>query len=135
MLANMDKWAAISGGAQDSKGGTIGTVALAIVAPIAATVVQLAISRSREYLADEGGAGVCGNPMALVGALEKTSTASQRIPMDANPATAHMFIVNPLTGDSIMNLFSTHPPIEKRIEHLRAMKPAALPSPSSKITR
>ena len=83
----------------------------------------MAISRSREYLADEGGAQVSGKPYGLAGALDKLSKASQAIPMDANPSTAHMFIVNPLTGQSLMNLFSTHPPIEERIARLRSMKP------------
>jgi heat shock protein HtpX len=83
----------------------------------------MAISRSREYLADEGGARISGRPYGLAGALEKLSRASQAVPLAANPSTAHMFIVNPLTGKSLMNLFSTHPPIEERIARLRAMMP------------
>ena len=127
MLANMAQWAAIFGGSNrdDSEegSGVIGLIAMAILAPIAATIIQMAISRSREYLADEGGARVSGKPYGLAGALEKLSKASQALPMDANPSTAHMFIVNPLTGKSLMNLFSTHPPIEERVARLRSMKP------------
>jgi heat shock protein HtpX len=93
-----------------------------MIAPIAATVIQMAISRSREYEADAGSARVSGKPEALAGALAKLSYAARQKPMDANPSTAHMFIVNPLSGGTIMNLFSTHPPIEKRIERLRKMK-------------
>lgn len=127
MLANMAQWAAIFGGSNrdDSEegSGVIGLIAMAILAPIAATIIQMAISRSREYLADEGGARVSGKPYGLAGALEKLSKASQAMPMDANPSTAHIFIVNPLTGKSLMNLFSTHPPIEERVARLRSMKP------------
>jgi heat shock protein HtpX len=95
---------------------------MSIIAPIAAMLIQMAISRSREYLADETGARLVHNPESLARALEKLSLGTQRIPMDASPATAHMFIVNPLTGRSLMNLFSTHPPIEERVERLRAMR-------------
>jgi heat shock protein HtpX len=127
MLANMAQWAAIFGGSSrdDSEegSGVIGLIMMAILAPIAATIIQMAISRSREYLADEGGARVSGKPYGLAGALEKLSRASQVAPMQANPSTAHMFIVNPLTGKSLMNLFSTHPPIEERVARLRSMKP------------
>jgi len=100
------------------------TIAMAIIAPIAATVIQMAISRSREYEADAGSAQVTGKPEALAGALRKLSLASRTIPMNANPSTAHMFIVNPLSGDFIRTLFSTHPPIEKRIERLLQIKTA-----------
>jgi heat shock protein HtpX len=127
MLANMAQWAAIFGGTSrdddEGGGGILGLIFMAILAPIAATIIQMAISRSREYLADEGGAKVSKKPYGLAGALEKLSRASQAIPMDANPSTAHMFIVNPLTGKSLMNLFSTHPPIEERVARLRSMKP------------
>jgi heat shock protein HtpX len=127
MLANMAQWAAMFGGSSrdDSEegSGVIGLIMMAILAPIAATIIQMAISRSREYLADEGGARVSGKPYGLAGALEKLSRASQVVPMQANPSTAHMFIVNPLTGKSLMNLFSTHPPIEERVARLRSMKP------------
>jgi heat shock protein HtpX len=128
MLANMAQWAAMFGGARssDDEGGSgniVGLIVMAILAPIAATLIQMAVSRSREYMADEGGAKISGKPYGLAGALEKLSRASQAIPMNANPSTAHMFIVNPLTGRSLMNLFSTHPPIEERIARLRSMRP------------
>jgi len=127
MLANMAQWAAIFGGAgrdnDEEGGGIVGLIFMAILAPIAATIIQMAISRSREYLADEGGAKVSKKPYGLAGALEKLSRASQAVPMDANPSTAHMFIVNPLTGKSLMNLFSTHPPVEERIARLKSMRP------------
>jgi len=127
MLAHMAQWAAMFGGANrdDDEGGSniIGLILMAVLAPIAATLIQMAISRSREYLADAGGAKISGKPYGLAGALEKLSRASQTIPMEANPSTAHMFIVNPLTGRSLMNLFSTHPPIEERIARLRSMRP------------
>ena len=126
MLASMAKWAAIfgvgGGGDDDEGGGIFGLILMAILAPIAAMLIQMAISRSREYLADEGGARISGKPYGLAGALEKLSNASKTIPMRANPSTAHMFIVNPLTAKSFANLFSTHPPIEKRVEKLRSMK-------------
>jgi heat shock protein HtpX len=128
MLANMAQWAAIFGGVsrdddEGGAGGIVGLIVMAILAPIAATIIQMAISRSREYLADTGGARVSGNPYGLAGALEKLSRASQTVPMAANPSTAHMFIVNPLTGRSFMNFFSTHPPIEERIARLKSMRP------------
>jgi len=128
MLANMAQWAAMFGGAgrDDDEGGgsnIVGLILMAVLAPIAATLIQMAISRSREYLADAGGAKISGKPYSLAGALEKLSRASQTMPMEANPSTAHMFIVNPLTGRSLMNLFSTHPPIEERIARLRSMRP------------
>lgn len=124
MLASMAKWATIFGfgGDDEDGGGIIGLILMAILAPIAAMLIQMGISRSREYMADDGGAKISGKPYGLAGALEKLSHASQVLPMDANPATAHMFTVNPLTAKSFANLFSTHPPIEKRIERLRAMK-------------
>ena len=127
MLANMAQWAAIFGGVSrdddEGGGGLIGLILMAILAPIAATVIQMAISRSREFLADAGGAKISGKPYGLAGALEKLQRASQAIPMDANPSTAHMFIVNPLTGGSLMSLFSTHPPLEERIARLKSMRP------------
>jgi heat shock protein HtpX len=128
MLANMAQWAAIFGGvsrSDDEEGGSniISLILMAVLAPIAATLIQMAISRSREYLADEGGAKISGKPYGLAGALEKLSRASQVMPMDANPSTAHLFIVNPLTGKAFMNLFSTHPPIEERIARLKRMRP------------
>ena len=127
MLATMAQWAAIFGGGrsddEDGGGGIIGLIAMAIIAPIAATVIQMAISRSREYLADAGGAGITKNPYGLASALEKLTKASQVRPMNAKPATAHLFIVNPLSGKALMNLFSTHPPLEERIARLKSMKP------------
>jgi len=116
----LSRWAVFFG--NDEGKGMIPAIATAIIAPIAATVIQMAISRSREYEADAGSAQVTGKPEALAAALRKLSLASKAKPMDANPSTAHMFIVNPLSGDLIMNLFSTHPPIEKRIERLMRMK-------------
>jgi heat shock protein HtpX len=127
MLANMAQWAAMFGGASrdsdEEGGGIIGLILMAIFAPLGATIIQMAISRSREYLADAGGAKISGKPYGLASALEKLARASQAIPMQANPSTAHMFIVNPLTGRSLMNLFSTHPPIEERVARLRTMRP------------
>jgi heat shock protein HtpX len=127
MLANMAQWAAMFGGGRDDDEGggsnIFSLILMAVLAPIAATLIQMAISRSREYLADAGGAQISGKPYGLAGALEKLSRASRAIPMNANPSTAHMFIVNPLTGRSLMNLFSTHPPIEERIARLRSMRP------------
>ncbi len=92
-----------------------------IVAPIAAALIQMAISRSREYEADATGARICGNPLWLANALRKLEVQSKRVPLDANPATAHMFIVNPLRGGGLTNLFSTHPPMEERIARLESM--------------
>ena len=92
---------------------------MSILAPIAAVLIQMAVSRSREYIADSAGSTFAGRPDGLAGALEKLGSYSKRLPMDANPQTAHMFIVNPLTGKSLMNLFSTHPPLEERIVRLR----------------
>lgn len=115
----LSRWSMFFGNDSDS---AISAIAVAIIAPVAATLVQMAISRSREYEADAGGARVTGNPEALANALMKLSSMARKIPLDANPATAHMFIVNPLSGGTIMGLFSTHPPVEKRIERLREMK-------------
>ena len=124
ILASMARWGAILGMGRDDEegGGILEVLVMSIIAPIAAMLIQMAISRSREYLADETGARLVHNPESLARALEKLSLGTQRIPMDASPATAHMFIVNPLTGRSLMNLFSTHPPIEERVERLRAMR-------------
>ena len=124
ILANMVKWSAIFGMGQDDNkgGGILGAIVMAIVAPIAAMLIQMAISRSREYMADETGARLAHNPQSLASALGKLARGTEQRPMDASPATAHMFIVNPLTGSSILNLFSTHPPIEERIARLRAMR-------------
>lgn len=122
-LAQMAQWAMIFGGRHDDDegGNPIAAIVMMIVGPIAAMLVQMAISRSREYGADSGGAQLSGNPLYLANALKKLHVASQRIPMHANPATSHMFIVNPLSGGGIVKLFSTHPPIEERIARLEAM--------------
>lgn len=103
-------------------GSVVSAIAVAVIAPVAATLVQMAISRSREYDADTGSAKITGKPEALAGALMKLSDTAKQAPMHANPATAHMFIVSPLSGGTIMGLFSTHPPVEERIERLLAMK-------------
>ncbi|MGD9057355.1 MAG: zinc metalloprotease HtpX [Desulfobacterales bacterium] len=122
VLANMARFAAFFGGRGgdgDRGGGAIGLIAMSIIAPVAAMIIQMAISRSREYLADAAGARFAGNPEGLARALEKLGKYSKRIPLEANPSTAHMFIVNPLSGRSMMSLFSTHPPLEERIARLR----------------
>ncbi len=126
MLSSMARWAFIvGGGRRDNRGGGANPIVLlvaAIVAPLAALLIQLAVSRSREFHADEGGARLCGNPVYLANALRKLDAGVRRIPMlDANPATAHLFIVSPLTGGAVRKLFSTHPPIEERIERLERM--------------
>jgi len=125
MLANMAQWAMIFGGGRrdddEGAGGMIGGIAMIILAPIAAALIQMAISRSREYEADATGARVCGNPLWLANALRKLHSSSQQVPLNANPATAHMFIVNPLRGGGMMSLFSTHPPMEERIARLESM--------------
>jgi heat shock protein HtpX len=124
-LAQMAQWAMIFGGrSSDEEGGSnpIAALVMMIVGPIAAMMVQMAISRSREYGADAGGAEISGNPLHLAGALRKLHMDSQRIPMVANPATSHMFIVNPLSGGGLLKLFSTHPPMEERIARLEAMR-------------
>jgi len=125
MLASMARWGAILGGGRsDDEGGRGGNIlvvlAVSIFASIAAMLVQMAISRSREYMADEGGAHLA-HPLSLAKALGKLEMASQRIPMQANPSTAHMFIVNPLRGGGVLSLFSTHPPMEERIARLEEM--------------
>ncbi len=126
MSANMVRWAAIFGGfsrdEREEGGGVIGLLMMSILAPLAAMVIQLAISRSREYQADASGAQLLHSGESLARALEKLEDASQRIPMDASPQTAHLFIVNPLSGRVLASLFSTHPPIEERIRRLRAMR-------------
>jgi heat shock protein HtpX len=126
MVARMAQWAAIFGGGmrrdeRDEGGGALGMLALIVVAPIAAMLIQLAISRSREYEADASGARISHAPESLASALQKIAAASGRIPLPAGPATAHLWIVNPLRGSWLSNLFSTHPPIEERIRRLRSM--------------
>jgi len=121
-IARMAFW---FGGARrddDDRGGAAGALLMMIVAPIAALLIQMAISRTREYSADEASAKYTGTPYYLVNALGKLDTWSKRIPMDASPATAHMFIIKPFTGQSIMRLFSTHPSTEERIARLQAMR-------------
>jgi heat shock protein HtpX len=126
-IAQMAQWAMIFGGRSSEEGehgNPIASLVMMIVGPIAAMLVQMAISRSREYGADAGGANISGNPLYLANALKKLQMASQRIPMDANPATSQMSILNPLSGGGILKLFSTHPPIEERIERLELMRKA-----------
>jgi heat shock protein HtpX len=126
VIANMARWSAIFGGSrsddEEGGGGIIGLIVMSIIAPIAAMLIQMAISRSREYMADATGAGFAGTPKGLSGALAKLGAYSERLPMDANPSTAHMFIVNPLSGRSLMSLFSTHPPLEERISRLGGIR-------------
>jgi heat shock protein HtpX len=127
MIGSMLQWGAMLGAGRDDEeggglGGLVGSLAMAILAPIMAMLIQMAVSRSREYLADATGAEICGKPRALASALGRLQNASHQIPMhDAKPATAHMFIVNPLTGGGMKSLFSTHPPMEERIARLQAM--------------
>ena len=121
MIANMARWAAFFGGGRsDDREGSnpIALLATIILAPVAAILIQSAISRSREYGADAGGAAIAGSPYGLVDALKKLEVASKRIPLDANAATAHMFIIKPFTVSGMMSLFSTHPPTESRIRAL-----------------
>jgi heat shock protein HtpX len=126
MVARMVQWGAMFGGysrdERENGGGLIGLLVMSIVAPLAAMLIQLAISRSREYQADASGAELLHSGEKLASALEKLESASQRLPLDASPQTAHLFIVNPLRGRSFANLFSTHPPLEERIKRLRAMR-------------
>lgn len=124
MLANIAHWGMIFGGrsSDDREGGhPIVALLMIILAPLAAMLVQMAISRGREYGADETGAAISGDPSSLASALRKLEQGAERIPMEANPATAHMFIVSPLTGGGLMTLFSTHPPMEERIRRLEKM--------------
>ena len=126
VLASMARWTAIFGGGSNDDeggGGAIGLIAMSLLAPFAAIVIQMAISRSREYLADSTGAGFAGTPEGLARALDKLGRYSKKLPMNANPSTAHMFIVNPLSGRRLMGLFSTHPPLEERIARLRGNPP------------
>ena len=128
ILANMARWSAFLGGGSGSDNqdggrglGGIGLMVMSILAPLAAMLIQMAISRSREYQADASGAGFAGHPNGLASALKKLGTYTKKLPMDASPQTAHMFIVNPWSGRSLMSLFSTHPPLEERIERLTGM--------------
>jgi len=124
-LANMAQWALIFGGFgrssdEEGDGSLAGSLATIILAPIIALIIQLAISRAREYKADETGARLTRRPLSLASALQKISYGAQRIPLDANPGTAHMFIMNPLRG-GMAGLFSTHPPVEERVERLKKL--------------
>jgi len=124
-LAHMAQWAAFMGGGRnndDDAPSPVAMIAMAVIAPIAAMLVQLAVSRSREFHADATGARLAGRAYPLAKALEKLDMAAHAIPMNANPATAHLFIMNPLSGASLMRLFSTHPSTEERIARLRAMR-------------
>ncbi len=121
-VANMAQWSLIFGGNDDDGGNIVGVIAMAILAPIAAMIIQMAISRSREFGADAGGAELTGHPMALASALSKLEGAAGRVQADVNPSTAHMFIVNPLKGKKLASLFSTHPSTEERIARLSAMQ-------------
>ena len=127
ILASMAKWGAIFGGFgggsdDDRRGGMVELLLMAFLAPLAATMIQLAVSRTREYQADASGARLTHNPLYLASALRKLEAANERMPMDAGPATAHLFIVNPLSAQGLMSkLFSTHPPLEERIRRLEHM--------------
>lgn len=123
-LATMTQWAMLFGmgrGSDDEdNGGMIGAILMMTLAPLAAALIQMAISRSREYLADATGAGICGNPVSLASALRRLEESNQRHPMEVNPATAQMYIVNPLSAEGVAGLFSTHPPTRERIRRLLA---------------
>jgi heat shock protein HtpX len=126
VLAHMAQWGAIFGGygGRDDEGrgrGGLGLLIMAIVAPLAALLIQMAISRSREYSADQTGAKISHKPLSLANALKKLDYASRRMPLEANPSTAHLFIVNPLSGKGMASLFSTHPPVEERVARLEKM--------------
>jgi heat shock protein HtpX len=136
MLASMARWSAFFGGmrSDDDEGGLgiIGVLAMSVIAPLAAMLIQMAISRSREYLADSTGAAIAGQPYGLARALEKLGSCSRTRAMDANPSTAHMFIVNPLAAQKLAGLFSTHPPIEERVARLTGSRAAAPQSGSGR---
>jgi heat shock protein HtpX len=123
MLARMAQWAMIFGGGRrderDDAGGALGLLVTMIVAPLAAMLIQMAISRSREFHADDTGARLVRDPEALASALRKIAGAAAAVPLDASPQTAHMFIINPLRAATFRNLFSTHPPLEERVERLQ----------------
>lgn len=122
-IANMLQFSMIFGGSRDEEGNSnpLAAFAMMILGPLAATLIQMAISRRREYMADAAGASYCGDPSALAGALNNLDAYSRHIPMQANPATENMFIVSPLTGDTLRRMFSTHPPMEERIANLQEM--------------
>ena len=118
MLARWAMWFGVGGDRDDRRGSPVAALAMMILAPLAAMLIQAAISRSREYDADAGGASIAGSPLGLVSALKKIEEGSRMIPLDANPATAHMFIIKPFSISGMMGLFSTHPPTEQRIAAL-----------------
>lgn len=122
-LASMAQWGMLFGGGRnDDEGGSpLAAIVMMFVAPLAASLIQMAISRNREYIADASGAAICGHPKALASALNKLSNYNKQRPMEVNPASAQMYIVNPLKGSSLAKLFSTHPPMEERIRRLLAM--------------
>ena len=126
-LATMAQWSMLFGGSRSDDeeggggGGLIGGLVTMIIAPLAASLIQMAISRSREYQADATGAAICGNPRSLASALGQLERANRQLPMQVNPATAQMYIVNPLSASQLANLFSTHPPIQERINRLLSM--------------
>ncbi|AQS60000.1 zinc metalloprotease HtpX [Desulforamulus ferrireducens] len=126
MMGNALQWGAIFGmGRSDDEeegGGLLGSLVMAIIFPIAAMIIQMAISRSREYMADATGAQIAGSPDGLANALLKLEAAAHRVPMNVSPATSHLFIINPLSGASLARLFSTHPPIEDRVQRLKGMR-------------
>lgn len=126
MLAYMARWAAIFGGLggrdNDEGGGILGLLAMSLLAPIAAVIIQMAISRTREFHADATAGRLTKKPYALASALERLHMAAERIPLNANPATSHLFIVNPLSGRSLLRFFSTHPPVEERVRRLQALQ-------------
>lgn len=126
MLANMARWGALFGGSRDDRDGGSSPAALiatALLAPMAAGLIQMAISRQREFAADRGGADIAGSPNGLAQALRHIDAGAKQIPMDANPATAHLFIMKPFSGQGIMGLFSSHPPTEARIRALMSYRP------------
>jgi heat shock protein HtpX len=136
ILASMARWSAFMGGARgdDHEGGSAGVaglIVMSLLAPLAAMVIQMAISRSREYLADAGGAAICGHPEWLARALETLGAHSGRHPLKANPSTAHMLIVNPLSGKGLLHLFATHPPLEDRIARLRGRTGSGAAAPET----
>ncbi len=125
-MASMAQWAMIFGGGRSNDddgggGGLIGSLAMMILAPLGASLIQMAISRSREFQADASGAAICGSPMSLASALQQLERYNRQLPMNINPATAQMYIVNPLSGGKLAGLFSTHPPVQERIKRLSAL--------------
>ncbi len=124
-MASMAQWSMMFGGGRSDDdnggGGIIGSIAMMILAPLGASLIQMAISRSREYQADATGAAICGRPQSLASALQQLERYNRQLPMDVNPATAQMYIVNPLSGGQLANLFSTHPPMQERIKRLGAL--------------